>query len=113
MATNGVASSGDTLAEYHPLNFLPINPYKVPGGAMPHMTDERIRGLMTWHVRAKANVKGRPNMKASDFQKWVNTELIPNHMPEHRGFHNRGISRAFRFLECTHLPSAKCPPPHP
>jgi len=46
--------------------------------------------LMLWHVRANANVKGRPNMKASDFQKWVNTELIPNHMPELRGFRNRG-----------------------
>ena len=69
---------------------------------MPHLTDERIRGLMMWHVRANANVKGRPNMKASDFQKWVNTELIPNHMPELRG---RGGAQAFRFLVCIHLPS--------
>ena len=77
--------------DYRPLTFPPINPYTVSPEVMPILTDKRIRSICTWYVRANANVKGRPNMKASDFQRWVNTFLIPNHLSQLRPYRAKVI----------------------
>jgi len=72
-------------AEHQPLTFPPISPYTVPPESMPIETNEHVRGICIWFVRSNANVKGRPNIKASDFKKWVNTFLIPTHCPALHG----------------------------
>jgi len=77
--------------DHHPLTFSPVNPYTVSPEVMPIVNDAHIRGLATWFVRANANVKGRPNMKASDFQRWVNTFLIPTHLTKLRPFRSKLI----------------------
>ena len=61
---------------------------------MPIFTDERIRSICIWFVRSNANVKGRPNMKATDFQQWVNTFLIPTHLPELHGLRTKAVEVA-------------------
>ena len=72
---------GSSSGEYHPPNFPPASLYEVPLELMPTVHDKRVRGLATWIVRANASVKGRQAMKASDFQRWINSELIPNQLP--------------------------------
>jgi len=78
------AAGGDTApVEHRPLTSPPLNPYTVSSEVMPIENDKHIRALATWFVRANANVKGRANMKASDFQRWCITFLIPNHLSAH------------------------------
>ena len=72
--------------DYHPLTFFSISPYTVSPEVMPIVNDAGILRVCTWYVRVNANVKGRPNMKASDFQRWVSTFLIPNHLSQQRPY---------------------------
>ena len=47
-----------------PPQLPPISRYEVPQEPMTIVYDKRIRGLAIWFVRANANLKGRPKMKA-------------------------------------------------
>ena len=86
------AAGGDTApVEHRPLTSPPLNPYTVSSEVMPIENDKHIRALATWFVRANANVKGRANMKASDFQRWCITFLIPNHLSELRPYRTKVI----------------------
>ena len=66
----------------------------MPLDSTPIFTDERIRSICIWFARSNANVKGRPNMKAADFQQWVNTFLIPTHLPELHGLRTKAVEVA-------------------
>jgi len=93
--------------DYRPLTFSPVNPYTVSPEVMPIVNDERIRGICTWFVRANANVKGRPNMKASDFQRWVNTFLIPNHLSQLRPYRARVLTYNSKLVTPEGAPASR------
>ena len=82
----------------HPLRFSPINTYTVPAHMTPHISDAHIKGICVWYIRTHAHPKGKPNMKASGFQKWVNTDLIPKHIPGHAKISNRTAKRWIKDL---------------
>ena len=57
-----------------------------------------------------AKVEGRPNMKASNFQRWVNTFLIPNHLSQLRPYRAKKVILTYNNELVTPDGAAASPP---